>query len=104
MPATRGGRGARLVPLPEHSDACGLTQRIITIVVQSLDFVAVEALVSDLQKKHRGNGAPATPRWHNGLPQPLLRSDGISHGGSLCALTETVQPVRCSRRTCLDSK
>src|SRR6516164_3362511 len=40
VPATRGGRGARLVPLPEHSDACGLTQRIITIVVQSLDFIA----------------------------------------------------------------
>jgi hypothetical protein len=69
--------------------AFGLTQRIITIVVQSLDFVAVEALVSDLQKSTEG-----TER------RQLL--DGVTdclscEKYSLCALTETVQPVRSSQ-------
>jgi hypothetical protein len=66
-----------------------------------LDFVAVEALVSDLQKSTEGT---ERRQLFGGITEPLLRSDDISHGGSLCALTETVRPLRSGRRACLNSK
>jgi hypothetical protein len=78
--------GARSLRLP---------QRIITSFVQAQDFAAVEALMPDLKRCAEGFERPQS--FDNGWPQPLSQSAGSSRG-SWCALPETVQRERCSRR------
>ena len=74
------------------------THRIITIVIQLLDFVAVEPLISGL---HPGAEGPEGAQFFDSAieGQPLWRNAGI-RCDALCASTETVQPVSYSRMQC----
>ena len=63
-------------------------QRVIVIVIQSVDFVLVEPLITDLHPGAEGRRV-AVLRQRSGSPQPLSRNAGNGCGG-LFASTGTV--------------